>query len=130
MAGIQALVNQAVGGPQGNPNYVYYQLAAQQYASGSSACNSSNGNAAGSGCMFYNVTLGDIDVNCGGTQDCYGAAGVSGGGRGGRTPQNGVLSTAAQSYSPAYGTAAGWNFATGLGTINAFNLVQNWNTGH
>jgi len=128
MAGIQALVNQVVGGPQGNPNYVYYQLAAQQYASGSSACNSSNGNAADSGCMFYNVTLGDNDVNCGGTQDCYGAAAGSGGGRGGRASQggNGALSTASQSYSPAYGTATGWNFATGLGTINAYNLVQNW----
>jgi len=128
MAGIQALVNQAVGGPQGNPNYVYYQLAAQQYASGSTACNSSNGNAAGCGCMFYNVTLGDIDVNCGGAQDCYGAAVVAGGARGGRGSQNGngALSTASQSYSPAYGTATGWNFATGLGTINALNLVQNW----
>jgi subtilase family serine protease len=132
MAGIQALVNQAVGGPQGNPNYVYYQLAGQQYASGSTACNSSNGNAADSGCLFYNVTLGDIAVNCGGAQDCYGAASVAGSGRGGRGGQsgNGALSTAAQSFSPAYGTAAGWNFATGLGTINAFNLVANWNKGH
>jgi subtilase family serine protease len=128
MAGIQALVNQAVGGPQGNPNYVYYSLAAQQYASGSSACNSSNGNTVDAGCMYYNVTLGDIDVNCSGTRDCYGAASGAAVGRGGRASQNGngALSTASTSYSPAYGTATGWNFATGLGTINAFNLVTNW----
>jgi len=134
LAGIQALVNQAVGGAQGNPNYVYYQLAAQQYASGSAACNSSNGNAAGSGCLFYNVTVGDNDVNCGGTEDCYGAVGASGGfggGRGGRGSANGngALSTASDSYSPAYGASPGWNFATGLGSINAFNLVQNWTSG-
>ena len=130
MAGIQALVNQSVGGPQGNPNYVYYQLGAQEYASGSSACNSSNGNTADKGCIFHNVTLGDIDVNCGGAQDCYGAGSASAG-RGGRVSQsdNGSLSTSSQSYSPAYGTAMGWNFATGLGTINALNLVTNWPRG-
>jgi subtilase family serine protease len=33
MAGIQALVNQKAGGPQGNPNPVYYQLAAIEYGS-------------------------------------------------------------------------------------------------
>ena len=131
MAGIQALVNQSVGGPQGNPNYVYYQLAAQQSASGWSVCNSSNGNATGAGCTFYNVTLGDIDVNCGGNQNCFGAASTSVG-RGGRVSQSddGELTTSSESYAPAYGSAIGWNFATGLGTINAFNLVQNWNIGH
>ena len=78
--------------------------------------------------MYYNVTLGDIDVNCSGTRDCYGAASGAAVGRGGRASQNGngALSTASTSYSPAYGTATGWNFATGLGTINAFNLVTNW----
>jgi hypothetical protein len=78
------------------------------------------------------VTLGDIAVNCGGTDDCYGAVVSTSGGRGVRASQsgNGALSTASQSYSPAYGTTAGWNFATGLGTINALNLVKNWLTGH
>ena len=37
LAGIQALVNQKQGGAQGNPNYVYYKLAAQQYGP-SSVC--------------------------------------------------------------------------------------------
>jgi hypothetical protein len=46
MAGIQALVNQHTRQKWGNPNYTYYQLAKTEYgASGSSACNSSNGNA-------------------------------------------------------------------------------------
>src|SRR5208282_4433211 len=41
MAGIQALVNQKVGGSQGNPNPLYYSLAAAEYGeSGDSSCNS------------------------------------------------------------------------------------------
>ena len=45
MAGIQALVNQKAGARQGNPNFVYYSLAATEYgAAGDSACNSTLGN--------------------------------------------------------------------------------------
>jgi hypothetical protein len=42
---------------------------------------------------------------------------------------NGALSTSTGSYSPAFGTPAGWNFSTGIGSINAANLVNNWITG-
>jgi subtilase family serine protease len=116
MAGIQALVNQKVGGRQGNPNPVYYNLAATEYgASGDSACNSTLGNTAGSSCIFYDVTLGDMDVNCTGTHNCYLPSGTYG-----------VLSTSNGSYLPAYGTTTGWDFATGIGTVNAVNLVNNW----
>jgi hypothetical protein len=116
MAGLQALVNQSAGGPQGNPNYRYYELAAGEYgAGGSSACNSSNGNAAGGSCIFYDVTVGDIDVNCTGSHNCYRPSGT-----------NGVLSTSNSSYAPAYPATTGWDFATGLGTVNAYNLVTSW----
>src|SRR5207247_5205891 len=37
-----------------------------------------------------------------------------------------VLSTSNSSALPAYGTGVGWDFATGIGTINAANLVNNW----
>jgi hypothetical protein len=116
MAGIQALVNQKTGSRQGNPNPVYYQLAASEYgSSGSSTCNSSNGNAISSACIFNDVTVGDIDVNCARKHNCYfdGAA-------------SGVLSTSNSAYKPAYGTNTGWDFATGIGTVNAANLVNNW----
>jgi subtilase family serine protease len=116
LAGIQALVNQKTGARQGNPNPVYYSLAATEYGStGSSSCNSSNGNTVGSSCIFYDVTLGDMDVNCTGTHSCYRPSGT-----------NGVLSTSTTSYQKAYGTATGWDFATGIGTLNAANLVNNW----
>jgi subtilase family serine protease len=117
MAGIQALVNQVNGGAQGNPNYVYYQLAATEYgASGNAACNSTKGRTAASTCTFYDVTLGDMDVPCVlGVDDCFKPSGIYG-----------VLSTYTSIYRPAYGTNVGWDFSTGIGTVNAYNLVHNW----
>jgi subtilase family serine protease len=116
MAGIQALVNQKAGGPQGNPNPVYYQLAGNEYGpSGNSSCNSSNGNSVAKSCIFYDVTFGDMDVDCVGSASCYLADGSVG-----------VLSTSNNSFNPAYGTTAGWDFATGIGSVNAANLVNNW----
>jgi hypothetical protein len=117
MAGIQALVNQQAGGPQGNPNYKLYQLAAQEYGGGGGAsCNSSNGNAAASSCIFYDVTLGDNDADCQGSSNCYRPSGTYG-----------VLSTTNSAYAPAYKATTGWDFSTGIGTVNVYNLVTNWN---
>ena len=118
MAAIQSLVNQKTASSWGLPTPTYYKLAGVEYGSaGNSTCNSSNGNAAGSGCTFYDVTAGDMDVNCTGKVNCYLPSGT-----------NGVLSTSTTSYTPAYKTAVGWDFSTGIGTLNAYNLVTNWNT--
>jgi subtilase family serine protease len=124
LAGIQALVNQHTGSRQGNPNPVYYALAAKS----SALCNSSLGNKVSSSCVFYNVTQGDIDVNCGGSVECYGATTGATGGRRPSTVQllDGALSTSSAKYSPAYPSGSGWNFATGIGTVNAYNLVMGW----
>ena len=116
MAGIQALVNQKTGERQGNPNPVYYALAANEYGSGgSSSCNSTLGNGAAGGCLFYDVTQGDMDVNCTGSVNCYAPSGTIG-----------VLSTSNSAYQPAFKATLGWDFATGIGTVNAFNLVNSW----
>ncbi|MDR3415377.1 MAG: S53 family peptidase [Nevskia sp.] len=116
MAAIQALANQKKGARQGNPNYTYYNLAAKEYGSaGNGGCNSSNGNAATGSCVFYDVTQGDIDVNCRTPYGCYDPSG-----------SNGVLSTSTSSYARAFGTGTGWDFATGIGTVNAYNLVTSW----
>jgi subtilase family serine protease len=131
LAGIQALVNQQNHGTQGNPNYVYYKLAA---AASENSCTSGD---PGAGCIFHNVTQGDIDVNCGGATACFGAtqSTPSAGGRGPRggfgsnVSYNGALSTSATSLAQAYPAGAGWNFATGLGSVDAFNLVTIWNSG-
>jgi subtilase family serine protease len=113
MAGVQALINQKSGSRQGNPAPEYYRLAAAEYWSPGSSCVSSNGNGVSSACIFYDITQGDMDVNCSGP-NCYRPTGPTG-----------VLSISNQSYNPAYGTGVGWDFATGIGSINAANLVNN-----
>jgi len=119
MAGIQALVNQKAGARQGNPNFVYYSLADTEYGTkGDSACDSTLGNGVANSCIFYDVTQGDNDVDCSNVHtliNCYKPSGV-----------NGVLSTSNDAYQPAYGTTTGWDFATGIGTVNAYNLVNQW----
>ncbi len=116
MAGIQALINQKTGSKQGNPNPTLYSLAATEYgASGNAACNSSLGNTIGSTCVFQDVTQGDFDVNCTGTHNCFTPSGT-----------NGVVSTSNTVYQPAYPATTGWDFTTGVGTVNAANLVNAW----
>ena len=49
---------------------------------------------------------------------------ISGGGGSGATCTATVaVTTASPSYQPAYGATPGWDFATGLGSVNAYNLV-------
>jgi subtilase family serine protease len=123
LAGIQALLNQAVGGvPQGNPAPMYYQLAATQYAS-SLNCNSGTApspTAPNAACVFYDVTAGDSDQPCAGTQDCFGDAKV------GAKNYYGVMSSSDTSLQVAYAAGVGWDYSTGLGTLNVNNLINAW----
>jgi subtilase family serine protease len=121
-AGIQALINQYTGSPQGLPNYVYYKIAAAEYGiGGNSTCNSSRGTGVNPGCVFYDVTEGDMNAPCkpdldsGFAYNCFMSDGTIG-----------VMSTDNNSYQPAYKTGVGWDFATGIGTVNVTNLVMNW----
>jgi subtilase family serine protease len=123
MAGIQTLVNQKTGSRWGNPNTVYYSLANTEYGpSGSSTCNSTTVNKTSNSCIFYDVTQGDNDAVCkargGVLDDCYLPAGDT----------YGVLSTLNSADDPAYLTNVGWDFASGIGSVNAYNLVMNWPT--
>jgi subtilase family serine protease len=114
MAAIQSLMNQATGQRWGNPNPTYYSLASAEYGNGgNSDCNSTLGNGVASTCIFYDVTLGDMDAPCQGSVNCYLPAGTYG-----------VLSASNSAYQPAYGTQVGWDFATGIGSVNAYNLEQ------
>jgi hypothetical protein len=67
-------------------------------------------------------------VNCSGAINCFGI-GFEGRARGTEFQGNGALSSASGTYTPAFAAAAGWNFATGLGSVNANNLVNNWKSG-
>ena len=115
LAGIQALVNQKMGSSQGNPNPVYYKLAAGSVASS----------------VFHSITVGDSTVNCSGDINCFGQGFV---GRGRAYPPtlfngNGALSTTTGDYTPAFVAGKGWNFATGLGSVDGYNLIVNWSKG-
>ncbi len=117
LAGVQALINQKTGARQGNPNYTLYRLAASEYgAGGSASCDSSLGNQVGANCVFHDVTQGDNVVNCYGPFDCFGSD----------ANDYGVLSTSSTSNLHAYGAGTGWDFATGIGTVNVANLVSAW----
>jgi subtilase family serine protease len=122
MAGIQALVNQHTGSRWGNPNAVLYSLANAEYGvSGSRTCNSTTVNKTGNSCIFYDITQGDNDGVCMAGSDgitltnCYLPSGTYG-----------VLSTFNSANQPAYNTGTGWDFPTGIGSVNAYNLVMNW----
>jgi len=116
MAGIQALINQKMAAAQGNPNYQLYSLAQTEYENaGNAACSSSSSTGT---CVFNDITLGDMDVNCGANApNCFDPGGAVNGG---------VLSTSTSSYAPAYAAASGWDFATGIGTVNVYLLVSGW----
>lgn len=119
LAGIQALVNEHMGERQGNPNRVYYKLANAEYgASGDPSCQSDGTTAPASTCVFYNVYRGNIDVNCQGSHDCFLDRAT-----------NGVLSKSDSSFTVAYGAGVGWNFSTGIGTVNVYNLILEWSSG-
>lgn len=104
-AGLVGLVNQKTGSAQGNANPVLYGLAAQQSPS---ACNSSSG-PAGS-CVFNDVTSGTNAMPCL------------------KSSPNCTVSNSSDLFGILSGFSAGsgYDLATGLGSVNAANLVNDW----
>lgn len=122
-ASIQALINQKAGGPQGNPAPIYYDLARSEYGSSShpnnhnlQECNSNLGYNVASWCVFHDVTTGNNNVPCYGTNNCYDPSAAD----------YGLLSTSDYHLNIAYSAQTGWDFSTGLGTVNVTNLVTMW----
>lgn len=100
-AGIMAIVDQAAGSPQGLANYVLYPMAAQEDFK---ACNSNSqiNPAQSNGCVFHDTTLGDNGQ-----------------------PGNDV-SNIPSAGALGYPATAGYDAATGLGSVDAANLVLTW----
>lgn len=118
-AGIMALVNQKMQAQgssprQGNANYLLYKLAAQP----GDVCDSSTVALTGNSCVFYDITKGNNSVPCNpNTPDC------------GPAPPNGllgILEDPNNAGNPAWLTTAGYDLATGLGSVNVENLVDSW----
>lgn len=106
-AGILALAEQKTGTRLGNVNYLLYSLAAQP----GSSCTSSSTEAAS--CIFNDVVTGNNAVPCApGTPNCSATTGTA----------TGVLVDG--NGNPAYSTHAGYDLATGLGSVNGAHLVN------
>jgi hypothetical protein len=100
-AGVVAILNQAVGERLGNINPILYQLEA----------------AADPTSPFHDITAGTNEIACGPA-----GVGDAGGPAGGRWPDAGC------GVGGLYGYAAtsGYDCASGIGSIDAFNLVSAW----
>jgi hypothetical protein len=130
-AGMMALVNQniAVNQPslsprQGNADYVLYNLASAQ-TKAETSCNSST--VPNSACTFNDITKGNNSVPCAGGS--FGCSNTST-----SATAFGVIETSdvnppyTLTGNIAWNTAPGLDLATGLGSVNAYNLVNNWPT--
>lgn len=110
-AGVQALVNQYNGGRQGMPGYVLYALAAKQATTpGWSNCAAEytpspvlpNAN-----CIFNDMVQGNTNI-------CSESS-------------NGTTCTTATSVI-GWPATEGYDYGTGLGSVNAYNLATQWST--
>ncbi|MGH9546750.1 MAG: Ig-like domain repeat protein [Terriglobales bacterium] len=98
-AGIMALVDQKTGSRQGQANYVLYRLAAGENLS---QCNASKTTALpATTCIFNDVTVGNNAV-----------------------PGEVGFGTASAKYQ----STVGYDLATGLGSVNVANLVNQWSS--
>jgi subtilase family serine protease len=109
-AGILALVDQKTQSRQGNANFVLYKLAAGENPAN---CNVNAGGLWTSlpspSCIFNDITEDTNAVPCkAGTANCNTESGDA----------VGVLS--------GYNAGVGFDLTTGLGSVNATNLVNNW----
>jgi subtilase family serine protease len=132
-AGIMALVNQsevnatrlkATEG-QGNVNYVLYKLAAAQQAAPATttACNSNGATLPVAACVFNDVTKGNNSVACDGGVGALGCSATTAG-------STGILLEAPvppyTANAPGWAATAGYDLATGLGSVNVTKLAANW----
>jgi hypothetical protein len=117
-AGIVAMVNQKTGERQGNANYVLYPMAAKSGNScGSNAAMAST--ASSSSCIFYDTQMGNDSVACQpGSLNCSDQL----------YDYYGILVNPTNTAQAAWTTSAGFDLATGLGSVNAYNLVNQWSS--
>lgn len=154
-AGIQAVMDQGLnnrnlGKDQGNAAPTLYALAAREYggATGTApatlaACNSDSSTSTAANCIFHNITRGSTSSNCvipaswaTSSPNCYifNTWTVQYMGAGSPTPITLLVGLTTDDVSPtgynvgnkAYTARSGWSFASGLGSVNARNLLIAW----
>jgi hypothetical protein len=127
LAGVFALVAQKTGERLGQPDYVLYNMAGVEYGVASyiagTNCNGSGASGVGTTstlpigtCIFYDIQTSNNSQGCStGSPNCYTDTG-----------SYGILSTSTSSPIPAYPAGEGFDLATGIGSLNIANLVNNW----
>lgn len=113
-AGIMALIDQQMGGRQGNANFVLYKMAQTP----GNVCDSSlQPLTPPATCVFFDITKGNNSVPCAGKSlNCSSNT----------TGSNGVLVDPAKSTTPAWTTKPAYDYATGLGSLNVAGLAAQW----
>ncbi len=116
-AAIIALINQAKNvAAQGNANYALYGTYAAAKVAGNICASTA---APASTCVFYDIAKGNNSVACvGGSPNCSNASTSAN--------QFGIVATTKGGTTPAFNTAAGYDLATGLGSVNVANLIGAW----
>jgi subtilase family serine protease len=140
MAGVMALINQKAGAAQGLPNQQLYQIAAtQSYAN----CSAETVKNTSTSCYFQSIDEGTNAMPCSlGTAGAEGGAIYEGNGNWDdqAQPYTGLVSPncvalnsgdvigtlVSSGTTQAYNATAGYNMATGLGSLNVANVVNAW----
>jgi hypothetical protein len=109
-AGIMALVDQKEGGRQGLANFALYRLAINEnFANCNSSQRSDPSTPPPTACVFNDVTIGNNGI-----------------------PGNDLLGTSPPAGNTpgqlGYNATAGFDLASGLGSVNAANLVNSWSS--
>ena len=117
-AGMQALIDQANGGRQGNANYFYYKLAAAEPSIAACAATIPTGatvaTAPASTCNFHDVVTG-YNYSPKDTTGKYNVA-------------TGTISGTLGTDYVGFPATTGFDEATGLGSPNVTNLANNWSS--
>ena len=118
MAGVMGLINEKTGAAQGNANAELYALAAKQTYSNCSAERGSGAPVTTGSCLFNDIDTGTNAMAC----DYNASVGVTL-----PTPNCTVLHSGdVVGILPGYSAAAGYDQATGLGSLNVANVVTAW----
>jgi subtilase family serine protease len=115
MAGVMALINQKAGTTQGNPNAELYTLAAAQTYGNCSA----ESVTTSSTCYFNDIDTGNNATPC---DDGYYNNGTA-------SPNCTVTHTGDADgigILTGYSAGTGYDLATGLGSLNVYNVVEAW----
>ena len=128
LAGVFALIAQKTGQRLGQPDYVLYNMAGAEYGttsytpgptcngSGTTSNTGTTSTVPASTCIFYDIFTGNNAQACtSGTPNCYDSTGTVG-----------IFSTSTGAAQVAYPSGEGYDLATGIGSLNIANLVNNW----